>query len=78
MKDYFTISSNALPDTTRVAGFRGTEGISRPYEFELYLLAGAEGQDIDLGDAVGVKAKLGAGARGLVEVDPGPEEPEDP
>ncbi len=58
MKDYFTISSNALPDTLRVAGFRGTEGISRPYEFELYLLAGAEGQDVDLGDAVGVKAKL--------------------
>jgi type VI secretion system secreted protein VgrG len=58
MKDYFTISSNALPDTTRVAGFRGTEGISRPYEFELYLLVGAEGQDLDLGDAVGVKAKL--------------------
>ncbi len=58
MKDYFTISSNALPETTRVAGFRGTEGISRPYEFELYLLAGAEGQDVDLGDAIGVKAKL--------------------
>ncbi len=58
MRDLFTISSSALPDATRVAGFRGTEGISRPYEFDMYLLLGPEGQDLDLADAVGAKAKL--------------------
>ncbi len=58
MKDIFVVSSSALPDTTRVAGFRGTEGISRPYQFELYLLLGAAGQELDLADAIGAKAKL--------------------
>jgi len=58
MKDVFFISSSALPDATRVAGFRGTEGVSRPYQFELYLLLGAEGQELDLADAIGAKAKL--------------------
>jgi type VI secretion system secreted protein VgrG len=58
MREVFTITSSALPDTTRVAGFRGTEGISRLYEMDLYLLLGSEGQDLDLSDAVGAKAKL--------------------
>ena len=58
MKDLFHVTSSALPETTRVAGFRGSEGISRPYEFDVYLLVGAEGQDLDLGDAVGAKATL--------------------
>jgi type VI secretion system secreted protein VgrG len=58
MKDLFTITSSALPDTTRVAGFRGTEGISRLYDFAIYLLGGAEGQDLDLADAIGAQATL--------------------
>ena len=59
MEDLFFIRSNALPTTTRVAAFRGTEGISRPYEIELFLLAGAEGQGLDLADVVGARARLG-------------------
>jgi type VI secretion system secreted protein VgrG len=58
MEDLFFIRSDALPSTTRVAGFRGTEGISRPYEIELFLLAGAEGQGLDLADVVGARARL--------------------
>ena len=58
MKDVFTVTSSALPETTRVAGFRGAEGVSRLYEFDLYLLMGDEGQDFDLADAIGAKAKL--------------------
>jgi type VI secretion system secreted protein VgrG len=58
MRDVFTVSSTALPSETRVAGFRGVEGISRPYEFELYLLMGEEGLDFDLAGAVGARATL--------------------
>ncbi len=58
MSDVFNITCSALPEETRVAGFRGTEGLSRPYEFDLYLVLGAEGLDLDLADAIGAKAKL--------------------
>jgi len=58
MKDLFTIRSSALPETTTVAGFQGTEGISRLYALELYLFVGAEGQQLDLADVVGTKATL--------------------
>ena len=58
MKDLFHVTSSALPDSTRVAGFRGVEGISRPYEFDIFLHIGADGQDLDLADVVGTKATL--------------------
>jgi len=59
MDDLITISSSFLPDTARVVAFRGTEAISHPYEFEIFLsLRGEEGDAFDLGDAIGAKAKL--------------------
>jgi type VI secretion system secreted protein VgrG len=57
--DLITISSSVLPDNVRVAGFRGVEAISQPYRFEIYLLLqGDPGEELDLADAVGAKARL--------------------
>jgi type VI secretion system secreted protein VgrG len=57
--DLLTISSSVLPNTTRVAGFRGVEAISRPYQFEIFLLMRSEpGEEYDLADAIGAKAQL--------------------
>ncbi|WP_438036518.1 type VI secretion system Vgr family protein [Sorangium sp. So ce204] len=59
MQDAFTVSASALPAATRVIGFRGTEGLSKPYVFEIYLvMTNYVGQDLDLADAVGTKATL--------------------
>ena len=59
MIDIFTVSSSVLPDGTRVVGFRGSEGISRPYVFEIYLsLESGESHELDLADAIGAKATL--------------------
>jgi type VI secretion system secreted protein VgrG len=59
MIDVFTMSSGALPEGTRVVGFRGHEAISRPYVFEVFLtIADEDSQDFDLGDAINAKAKL--------------------
>jgi type VI secretion system secreted protein VgrG len=58
MRDPFEITCSTLPESTRVAGFRGAEGISRLYAFEVFLLLGAEGQDLDMADTVGAKAEL--------------------
>jgi type VI secretion system secreted protein VgrG len=63
MKESFQVKSSALPEGTRVAGFRGTEGISRLYQFELYLIVDSEAQDLDLADAVN--------AKGTFEIDHG-------
>lgn len=59
MSDLITIQCGVLPTSTRVAGFRGTEAISRPYEFEVFLLMqGEESADWDLDSAIGQKASL--------------------
>ncbi|AKT42449.1 type VI secretion system Vgr family protein [Chondromyces crocatus] len=58
MKDLITISSSVLPESTRVAGFRGVEAISRPYQFELFLVLKNDQEELDLADAIGAKAKL--------------------
>jgi type VI secretion system secreted protein VgrG len=59
MPDSFTISSATLPKGARVVGFRGSEGISRLYAFEIYLELGPEdGVAFELPAAVGAKAKL--------------------
>lgn len=60
MNDLITIMSSALPEVgTRVIGFRGVEAISKPYELEIFVsLEGAEGDELDLGDGIGAKAKL--------------------
>lgn len=61
MRDFFSFSSSGLPDSTRVLGFRGTEALSRPYVFEIYLsVPSEESGDIDLDDVVGAKGTLRA------------------
>jgi type VI secretion system secreted protein VgrG len=57
-KEVYSITGSALPDSARVAGFRGTEAISRPYEMHVFILMGSEGNDLELDDVVGTKAKL--------------------
>jgi type VI secretion system secreted protein VgrG len=59
MSDLITIQCDVLPTSVRVAGFRGTEAISRPYEIEVFLLLqGEESQDWDLDSAIGQKAAV--------------------
>lgn len=56
MSDFITISSSAVPDDTRVAAFRATEAISRPYEVEVFLLVPSD--ELELADGIGAKARL--------------------
>lgn len=59
MIDVFKMRSGALPAETRVVGFRGVEGLSRLYSFEVFLtLDGDSAESFDLGDAVGQAASL--------------------
>jgi type VI secretion system secreted protein VgrG len=59
MQDLITISSSGLPESARVIGFRGFEALSRPYEIEVFIsLEGDDGDNLDLADAIGAKAKL--------------------
>jgi type VI secretion system secreted protein VgrG len=58
MNDLITIASSVLPDSTRVIAFRGVETLSRPYEIEIFLSLGEEGDSLDLTDTIGAKAKL--------------------
>lgn len=54
--DLISIASSVFPDSARVIGFRGTEALSRLYEFEIFVAVNHE--EVDLADAVGAKAKL--------------------
>lgn len=59
VRDLFAFHASALPASARVAGFRGTEGLSKPYVFEVFLLlTNDEAQDVDLAGVVGSKATL--------------------
>ncbi|MDC0739952.1 type VI secretion system Vgr family protein [Polyangium mundeleinium] len=59
MADLITLESSALPENSRVATFRGVEGMSRPYEFEVMVVVEeADGEEIDLADGIGGKARL--------------------
>lgn len=59
MADLITISSSVLPDSARVVGFRGFEAISRPYEIEIFVALQQElGEELDLADGIGAKARL--------------------
>lgn len=58
-QDLITISSSALPRSTRVAAFTGVEAISRPYEIEIFLLVRSDvSEELNLADAIGAKARL--------------------
>ncbi len=55
----FTIQSSALPAATRLAGFHGSEGLSRLYSSEVFLvMTNNVGHDFNLEGAVGAKATL--------------------
>ncbi|MDI1476374.1 type VI secretion system tip protein TssI/VgrG [Polyangium sp. y55x31] len=58
MRDLITFSSSGLPRPSRVVGFRGTEAVSRPYRFEVYLQFHSDDGDIDFAEAVGDPASL--------------------
>lgn len=59
MSDIFTIQSTSLPDGARVIGFRGTEALSRPYVFEVFLqITGPDAHSFELDDLAGAKACL--------------------
>src|SRR4051812_30562720 len=59
MSDIFRMTSSVLPPSTRVAGFRGSEGISRPYLFEIFfMVTNDEANDFDMADAISAKATL--------------------
>ncbi|MDI1445991.1 type VI secretion system tip protein TssI/VgrG [Polyangium sp. 6x1] len=58
MRDLITFSSSGLPRPSRVVGFRGTEAMSRPYRFEVYLQFHSDDGDIDFAEAVGDPASL--------------------
>ncbi|HTJ80171.1 MAG TPA: type VI secretion system tip protein TssI/VgrG [Polyangiaceae bacterium] len=58
MADHFEITSSALPTQAKVAAFRGTEGISRPYVFDIYVTVDGVGEDVDVDDAPGAKVTL--------------------
>jgi type VI secretion system secreted protein VgrG len=69
MADLITISSSVLPDSARVVGFRGFEAISRPYEIEIFVALQQEiGEELDLADGIGAKAKLVIDRKVLGEV----------
>ena len=53
----FSIVSGALPMTTVIAGFRGSEGISRPYAFDVYINVPGN-VDLELEEVVGSRATL--------------------
>jgi len=53
----FSIRSGALPEGATVAGFRGSEGLSRPYVFEVYVNVLGD-EDVEPEDAVGSKVTL--------------------
>jgi len=53
MSDDFSFASSGLPPNLRVASFRGSEGLSRCYWFDVFLTVAA---DLDI-DAMDVMAR---------------------
>src|SRR4051812_18604547 len=60
MTDTFSVSSDALPESTRVVTIAGSESISRPYRFEIQFLMGHDDSaGFDLAAAINAKTTLG-------------------
>ncbi len=57
MADVFTLTSDVLPPSAKVLGFRGAEAISVPYRFDV-AFALMPGVDFDMTAAIGGKATL--------------------
>ncbi len=57
MASKFSITSGALPKGAVVAGFRGSEGMSRPYVFDVYVNVPGD-EEITLEEVIGSKATL--------------------
>ncbi|WP_437963353.1 type VI secretion system tip protein TssI/VgrG [Sorangium sp. So ce260] len=54
MPDKFVVQSSVLPSSTKLAAFHGTEGISKLYQFELFLVMTNDvGHSFDMAAAVG-------------------------
>ncbi|WP_437587404.1 type VI secretion system Vgr family protein [Sorangium sp. So ce1000] len=54
MPDTFVVQSSALPSSTKLVAFHGTEGVSKLYRFELYLvMINDAGHSFDMAAAVG-------------------------
>jgi type VI secretion system secreted protein VgrG len=56
--NFATLEAPALADAIRVVGFRGTERLCRPYEFELFAQVEGQGRAADLEEAISSAAKL--------------------
>lgn len=57
MADVFTLTSEAIPSSARVLGFRGSEAISTPYRFDIAFSL-MPGVDLDMTAAIGARATL--------------------
>ncbi|MFO0588255.1 MAG: type VI secretion system tip protein TssI/VgrG [Polyangiaceae bacterium] len=57
MADVFTLTSDAIPASAKVLGFRGREAISTPFRFDIALRT-PPGVEVDLAGAVGAAASL--------------------
>ncbi|APR88363.1 hypothetical protein A7982_13712 [Minicystis rosea] len=59
MQDTFTIHAPAIPSSARLAGFHGREGLSRLYQFDVFLvMTNDAGHHFDIKSAVGGPATL--------------------
>jgi type VI secretion system secreted protein VgrG len=65
MAQLFSFRSTALPKATRLLGFRGKEGLSRPYRFDVFVEIGAD-------EAFDPAAALWASSTLSAEVEKGP------
>ncbi len=59
MQPLFTIEAAALPGSAEVVGFYGSEGLSRPYLFEVFVhVPLADAESVDLDAAIFTRASL--------------------
>jgi type VI secretion system secreted protein VgrG len=54
--DFFALTSDALPPSTRVLAFRGTEALSTLYQFDVFVLV--DDPAFDMAPALGADATL--------------------